>query len=183
MIEAGCKIKWFLAAPIAIGAETLILHNNKLYAMKKYIVIVLTALFFTACNSNEEKTPADANAKADSLRDQVMDGHDIGMAKTPKLSKAQQEVDRLLDSIGKLPAKSQQLAAGFKARLDSLKKDLEYADMAMNKWMKEFNYDSAKNDAEKRVEYFMEEKIKVDKVKDAILNSLAKADSVLRSKF
>jgi hypothetical protein len=151
--------------------------------MKKYILIAIAALSLAACNSNEEKTPDDTKAKADSIRDEVMEGHDIGMAKTPKLSKAQKEAERLLDSIAKLPAKSQELAAGFKAQLESLRKDLEYADMAMTKWMKEFNYDSAENDVEKRIEYMTEEKFKVNKVKEAILNSLQKADSVLKSKF
>lgn len=151
--------------------------------MKKYIIIVIATLSLVACNSNEEKTPDAATAKADTLIKEVMEGHDVGMAKTPRLSKAQKEAQRLLDSISKLPAKSQELAAGLKARLDSLKKDLEYADMAMNKWMKEFNYDSAANNVEKRIEYLAEEKIKVNKVKDAILNSLQRADSVLKSKF
>jgi hypothetical protein len=151
--------------------------------MKKSIVIAAATLFLAACNNNEEKAPEGSKTKADSLRDQVMEGHDIGMAKTPRLEKAQKEAERLLDSIAKLPARSQEAAAGFKAQLESLKKDLEYADNAMNKWMKEFNYDSAANDVKTQIEYFQSEKIKVEKVKDAILNSLQKADSVLKSKL
>jgi Na+/phosphate symporter len=151
--------------------------------MKRYMAIIAATLFFSACNSNEEKKPDGPQAKADTLLEEVMDGHDVGMAKTPKLSQAQKEAQRLLDSISRLPAKSQEAIAGFKARLDSLRKDLEYADFAMDKWMEEFNYDSAKDNVEKRIEYLTEEKVKVEKVKDAILNSLAKADSVLKSKF
>lgn len=153
--------------------------------MKKYIVIAAAALFFAACNGNEEKKPDNAEAKADTLLKEVMNGHDVGMAKTPKLSKAQKEAERLLDSIGKLPAKSQEALAGFKGRLDSLRKDLEYADFAMTKWMEEFNYDTASggNNIERRIEYLESEKMKVNKVRDAILNSLQKADSVLKSKF
>src|SRR5687767_698992 len=128
--------------------------------MKRYMAIIAATLFFSACNSNEEKKPDGAQAKADTLLEEVMDGHDVGMAKTPKLSQAQKEAQRLLDSISRLPAKSQEAIAGFKARLDSLRKDLEYADFAMDKWMEEFNYDSAKDNVEKRIEYLTEEKVK-----------------------
>lgn len=152
--------------------------------MKKYIIIVASILTFVACNSNEGKKSKHTEAEAKALKDEVMEGHDIGMAKTPKISQMQKEVNRILDSIGRLPAKSQEAVAGLKGRLDSLRKDLDYADFAMNKWMEEFNYDTAtKGDLDRRVEYLVDEKMKVNKVKDAILNSLAKADSVLRSKL
>ncbi len=61
--------------------------------------------------------------------------------------------------------------------------DLRNAIFAMDKWMAEFNMDSAKEDMEKRVQYLLDEKMKVGKVKDAILNSLNKADSLLKATF
>jgi hypothetical protein len=53
----------------------------------------------------------------------------------------------------------------------------------MDKWMVEFSMDSMKNNVEQRINYLTEEKLKVGKVKDAILNSLAQADSLLKKKF
>jgi hypothetical protein len=53
----------------------------------------------------------------------------------------------------------------------------------MNKWMEEFNMDSALNNAEERIDYLGSEKLKVSKVKEAILGSLQKADSILKEKF
>lgn len=125
-------------------------------------------------NTGEPKTPAD------SLYEQVIAGHDEVMPKMGKIRGAQKEAQRLIDSIATLPAKAQAEAASLKSKLEELAKDLSYADFAMDKWMTEFDLDSAKNDIEKRIKYLADEKLKVDKVKEAILNSLAKADSILK---
>lgn len=126
-------------------------------------------------NTDAPKTPAD------SLYNQVMAGHDEVMPKMGKIRGAQKEAQRLIDSIAQLPDKAQTAAASLKAKLEELVKDLNYADFAMDKWMTDFNLDSANNnDIEKRIKYLTDEKMKVDKVKEAILNSLAKADSLLR---
>jgi hypothetical protein len=158
--------------------------------MKKVILsfIVLVVISLVSCN-NPEKTHSDhANrnepkTKADSLLKDVMEGHDIGMAKMGKLTRAEQTTRRLLDSIAKLPAKARQAAEPLKIKLDSLQKDLQYAEFAMNKWMDEFKYDSAVKDIKQRINYLGEEKLKVTKVKESILNGLQKADSLLKEKF
>ena len=100
-----------------------------------------------------------------------------------KLTRAEQRTRRLLDSIEKLPAKAREAAVPLKVKLDSLQKDLSYAEFAMNKWMEEFNMDSALNNVEERIDYLGSEKLKVSKVKEAILGSLQKADSILKEKF
>ena len=130
-------------------------------------VVCMGLLLFamSACNNESTKSDNPDQALADSLDKAVDEGHNIGMAKMGKLDKAHAEAQRLIDSIGKLPAKAREAAGPARARLDSLIKDLEYATMAMNKWMEEYNYDSAKNDLSKRIEYLKEEKFKVDKVK------------------
>jgi transcriptional regulator NrdR family protein len=43
--------------------------------------------------------------------------------------------------------------------------------------------DSAVSNIEQRIKYLTEEKLRVSKVKEAILNSLQKADSLLKAKF
>jgi len=100
-----------------------------------------------------------------------------------KVARAEQATKRLLDSIAKLPAKARQAAEPLKVKLDSLKSDLSYAEFAMNRWMDEFNMDSAIDNAKERARYLEEEKLKVTKVKEAILSSLQKADSLLKVKI
>jgi hypothetical protein len=58
--------------------------------------------------------------------------------------------------------------------------DLNYADYAMDQWMTDFNLDSGSTNQDVRVKYLSDEKGRVTKVKEAILNSLAKADTLLK---
>lgn len=143
----------------------------------------LIVLSFTACNNDDSAKKDTATTTADSLQDEVVRIHDIAMPKSMKIPDVQKKVQGLLDSIGKLPAKAKEAAAPLKARLEEVKGELSYAETAMNMWMEELNLDSAKNDIQKRIDYFTNEKMKVSKVKDAVLNSLSKADSLLKARF
>ena len=158
--------------------------------LKKILIAFLVMAIITACNNEKSgddhsghgpKKEAPKNA-ADSLYNDVMAGHDEVMPKMGKIRGAQKEAQLMLDSIAKLPAKAQTAAAALKAKLESLINDLNYADFAMDKWMVEFNMDSAKDNIEQRVKYLAEEKLKVTKVKEAVLGGLAKADSLLKAK-
>lgn len=152
--------------------------------MKKICFLLpVLLLLFASCNNHEKTADNTLEKKADSLYDEVMEGHNIGMAKDRAIEKARQLTQRAIDSIGKLPAAAQVAAAGYKTRLDSLLKDLNYAGFAMEKWMNEMNWKPDSMEVEKRINYLTDEKLKVDKVKDAILGSLAKADSLLKTKF
>lgn len=154
--------------------------------MKKIVLSLLAFTLLMACKNDKKEGVHNHTKKnvpqtqEDSLFADVMDGHDVGMAKYGKLGAMEKKVKAVLDSIGKLPAKAQTAAAPYKAQLDSLGKDLSYAIFAMDKWMEEFNMDSAKSDLQQRIKYLTDEKMKVGKVKDAILNSLQKADSLFR---
>ncbi len=155
--------------------------------MQKLILILagIMMVHFTACNnsSNKDGDTKEPHTKADSLMEDVMDGHDVGMSKYGKLQGLEKQVQAALDSIAKLPAKAKQAAAPLKARLDSAAADLSYAIMAMDKWMEEFNMDSAINNMEERVRYLTDEKMKVGKIKVAIQSSLQQADSILKARF
>jgi hypothetical protein len=154
--------------------------------MKKPILILFAISFvlFTACNNSADtNNKTVTKSEADSLYEQVMDGHDAGMGKMGKLTRAQQEVIRLIDSIGKLPAKTRDAAAPYKARLENLLAELKSSENGMNQWMESFNIDSAVTESKERLNYLANEKLKVSKVKDAILNSLQKADTVLKKSF
>lgn len=154
--------------------------------MKKIfaILFVLAAMVMTACNNSADtKKEGVTKTKADSLLDEVDDGHAVAMGKMGKLNRAEQEISRLIDSIGKLPAKAREAAAPYKTKLENLLEEVKTADVNMNQWMESFNMDSALNNTEERIKYLTTEKLKVNKVKDAVVNSLQKADSVLKSKF
>jgi Na+/phosphate symporter len=156
--------------------------------MKKafFISFAFPLMVIAACNNADKKTGEDSKplmTKADSLEKDVLEGHDIAMPKSMKIPDLQKETKRLMDSLGKLPAKAREAAAPYKAKLEALLKDLDYAVFAMDKWMEEYSFDSAKDNIEQRIKYLTEEKIKVDKVKETVLGSLAKADSLLKEKF
>lgn len=156
--------------------------------MKKifFVSSVFLSIIIAACSNADKKTAEETKpsiTKADSLENDVMEGHNIAMPKSMKIPDLQKETKRLIDSISKLPAKAQQTAALYKAKLESLVNDLDDAGSAMNKWMEEFNYDSARDNIELRIKYLEEEKLKVGKVKEAVLGSLQKADSLLKAKL
>jgi hypothetical protein len=148
---------------------------------------IVMSMALLACSNAEKKHNAhkknEPKTRADSLMADVMEGHDAVMPKMGKIRGAQKEAQRLIDSIGALPEKAKAEAAALKARLEELVKELGYADFSMDKWMTEFNMDSAKENTEARIQYLLDEKMKVGKVKDAIINSLNKADSLLKKKF
>ncbi|HET9432519.1 MAG TPA: viral A-type inclusion protein [Chitinophagaceae bacterium] len=151
--------------------------------MKSIVYCVFLSVIFAMSCSNDNARSKGSKTQLDSLLGDVIDGHNIGMAKMGRLTRAGQTTKRLLDSIAKLPEKARLAAEPLKVKLDSLQKDLSYAEFAMNKWMDEFNVDSAINNAKERIKYLEEEKLKVTKVKEAILGSLQRADSLLKVKF
>ncbi|MBL7730812.1 MAG: viral A-type inclusion protein [Chitinophagaceae bacterium] len=145
--------------------------------MKKLLLPLAVLLVMVACNS---KKSDDKEKQAKDIQKEVLEMHDIAMPKSMKIPDLEKEVNRLLDSVNKLTGKASEEAAPLKAKLESLKGDLSYAYMAMDKWMTEFRLDSFKNNVEERIKYFMDEKLKAGKMKDAVLNSIAKADSLLK---
>ena len=148
------------------------------------ILVLLVVVAIIACNNaaNNNGTPK-AKTKADSLMDEVMAGHNVAMAKISKLHQTKNRIQQALDSISKLPPDAQKNSAHYKTELDSAFNRLTRADDAMEKWMSEFNIDSASNDAEARIKYLESEKVKVSAVKDEIINGLQNADSVIKKKF
>jgi hypothetical protein len=148
------------------------------------------AVGMIACNNgaNEHKGHGKDNepkSQADSLKKAIDDDHIIGMSKMGRLTRAERSAGRLLDSISKLPAKARQAAEPLKAKLDSLQKELSYAETAMDKWMNELKRDSVVNqmEMEERIKYLVSEKLKASKVKENILKGLQKADSLIKDKF
>ncbi len=153
--------------------------------MNKYLfpILGIILLIFTACKSGSKKgggteTP---QTPADSLMAEVMEGHDAGMAKYGKLKGLLGKVQGALDSLSRLPPAAQEAAASFKAGLESVAKDLTEAIGGMDQWMESFNMDSALDNMTERIRYLQEEKVKVGKVKEAMLKSLQMADSLFQT--
>lgn len=148
------------------------------------LLLALAVIFhFTSCkNSAKTEERKDGytvvlKTREDSLYHDVMQGHDIGMAKIGKLKKHLKQVQDELDSLNKLPRVK--IDRNYQHALIDLQEDLNYADYSMFTWMDEFEADSAKDDKSKRLAYLESERIKVEKVKENILTSVQRADSLL----
>ncbi len=146
------------------------------------VSLAVLAIALLSCNDSKEadKKSDPDQALADSLQKEVDEGHNVGMARHGKLKSMKFEAERILDSISKLPAKAREAAAPLKVKLDSLVSDLATAKDNMDTWMREFDMDSALDNIQNRIKYLTEEKLKVGKVKESIIQSLQRADSVLR---
>ncbi|MES1221880.1 MAG: viral A-type inclusion protein [Bacteroidota bacterium] len=155
--------------------------------MKKVALpfICLFLIVYTSCNNESKNAQPETSPKtaADSLMHDVMDGHNEAMAKMGKLNRMELEVQNIIDSIEKLPAKAKAALSSYKIKLDTALVHLRSAKEGMDKWMDNFNMDSAITNMEQRVKYLTDEKLKVSTVKESILSSLAKADSLIKSKF
>ena len=155
-----------------------------------FISVIVLLLIITACNNNaEQKTQENPHSTgvpqthADSLMADVMEGHDVGMAKMGRLRTMQKNAEATLDSIAKLPSKAKAAAEPYKSKMEVVLQDLKSARSGMEKWMDEFNMDSAVNNMEQRIKYLTDEKLRVSKVKEDILSSLQKADSLIKAKL
>lgn len=143
------------------------------------------AFYLLACQNTSPKTEdrkdgytAVLKTKEDSLFHEVMQGHDIGMARMGKVRGYLKQIQSELDSLARIPGNK--LDENYQEALIDLQEDLNYADYSMYTWMDEFEADSAKTDKAKRLAYLESEKIKVEKVKENILSGLQRADSLLK---
>jgi hypothetical protein len=142
----------------------------------KILFVVLTAITI-ACNDTGTNDTIDKKAKADSLQNEVIAGHDIGMAKMPKLKRTRDAVDHKLDSLRSVPAAK--IDSAYTQGLQEVRNLLIDAEGHMNNWMENFKLDSASDNLDIRIKYLEGEKATVTVVKDKILNSLQRADSIL----
>jgi paraquat-inducible protein B len=154
--------------------------NNRII-LSIAIACLLTA---AACNDNTADKPrTDAFSekpltREDSLDKEVMDGHDTAMGKMNRVRRYLVQIKKEQDSLAKLPAKQQN--AQYQQMLTGLEKDLNAAEQGMNNWMEAYNVDSAKDNKELRIKYLESEKEKVNSLKKLVLESVQRADSLLK---
>ncbi len=140
----------------------------------RFYSLALIALLTTACNSGGSADAEPQKSLSDSLLQQVLDGHDVAMPKMMKLQRLQKDAQAEIDSLKKTSGNASRIAL-----LDSTIKNLSYADVAMHEWMEGFRYDSLKDNEPARVDYLKIQLASVNEMKEVVLSSIAKADSVL----
>lgn len=154
--------------------------------MKNNAVRLLVAFFLMvgaiACHGGEEQEGRkngfsdELKTHEDSLFHDIMEGHDVAMVRMNVISNYLEKTKKALDSLQKLPIEKVDVL--YQQDLIDLQEDLNYAQYSMNTWMDEFKVDSNKNDKALREQYLEKEKEKVIKMKEAVLSSLQRADSL-----
>jgi hypothetical protein len=147
-----------------------------------FVILCICTVLTIGC---KDKTPPEGTerkdgytknlkSRQDSVFQEVMDGHDVGMAKMGKISGYLKTIKVSLDSAKKQKSANKNTVAV----LESVSADLNQAEYSMNRWMDEFKLDSAENNEPVRIAYLESERDKVNKIRDRILNSLKRADSL-----
>lgn len=137
--------------------------------MKKLIYSIVLITFAACGGGSEERADgysSTASAPDDSLFNVVMKEHNVAMAKQRQIEVYQKKIDSL----------DPKDAAKYK----SLRAELKSAYDGMDVWMNEFSIDTLQAEPDKRAQYLSSEEIKVTKVKEDIINVLAKADSAFK---
>lgn len=146
-----------------------------------FMLFAATILAMSCQSGSQERTNGFSDVPKthlDSLKKEVLDGHDIGMGKMMRIDNYLKKIDLALDSLSKLPANK--LDTAYQRKLTELKQELVDAEDGMYKWMEAFKLDSTGPSEEATVNYYEGEKNKVKKVTDDILGVLNKADSVMK---
>ena len=160
-----------------------LLSLQEFWSMIRILVLVFVVAIAACNNAANNASTTKVKTETDSLMDEVMEGHNVAMAKISKLHQTRTQIQHIVDSISTLATDAQKNSAHYKMLLDSAVNRLTRADEAMEKWMSEFNMDSASNDAEKRIKYLESEKVKISTIKDEIILSLQSADSLMMKKY
>lgn len=153
--------------------------------MNNRILLIAIACFLTAAcgdhSADNTRTDGYSNkplTKEDSLDKDVMDGHNAAMAKIGLIRKYLVQIKQEQDSLVKLPVEKRDVL--YLQMLGELEKDLNAADQGMNNWMEAYVVDSARDNKELRIQYLTAEREKVNAVKKQVLESVQRADSLLK---
>ncbi len=127
---------------------------------------LLSGLFFTFLLSCFVVTPAFADN--DKLASEVMEIHDVAMAKMTMMH----ELKLQLQELEKAEGVSEETTAAIVA--------LKNAHRAMMQWMRNYKKEQGELSVEQRESYLLEEKIKIQQVSDMINNSIESSESLLK---
>lgn len=139
---------------------------------KTLTAFLLTLLIATSCEN--------AKTIENKLQKDVIDVHDVIMARMGEINEAQYKLDSLKNKLGELKnIKPETDTLAFRNTIDSLKEKLTSADGAMMDWMHQFNPDYTGKSHEEIVEYLNKEKAKIDSVGVLFEESLSKSAEIL----
>lgn len=149
--------------------------------MKNALIAIVLISLLSCKEKQEERVRTDGftpilKTAEDSLYHEVMEGHDVGMAKMGKISKYLRETGRIIDSIKALPAND--AAKKQLGQYEALQKELQQADDDMSNWMLNFKADTLERKPERKA-YLESEKVKVQKVKERILRAVENGGRLL----
>lgn len=148
--------------------------------MRTWLIITLASASLAGCADNTSTDRANGYTQGprtaeDSLFQQVMDGHNVAMARHGRMAGYAQLALRRADSITKAGGNAV-MAGEYRALADTL----HQADAHMNAWMDNFNVDSARDYPQQRIAYLKSEQEKIFRVRDEVLRAVALADSLLK---
>lgn len=153
--------------------------------MKTILACALVFSLFGCGSTEPEQERKDGytpilETREDSLFHDVMEGHDKGMAKMGKLMRYQRFTRRAMDSLNQLPKGN--IDPALIDRYSLMLQQFVQADDAMNQWMGSFKADTLKDNIPARERYLLMEKLKVEQVRDLILDAEKVGDSAFRQK-
>jgi hypothetical protein len=148
----------------------------------RFIWVIAAGLLFSSCSNSSDKSSGPSVAdQADSLRKLVLHIHDEGMAGSNKIDNVIPELQKMADSLGKLPQKAGDAAAELKEKCIEALTRLQKANDDMYLWMEKMYIGDDADAPDVKLKKLLDEEIKAVKVKESIANSLRKADSLIKA--
>ena len=146
--------------------------------MKKIIFVAFIALIAAACTQQKNGT---TDYKA--VRDEVMKFHDVVMGDHSALVNNQMKLDTLLKNLSGLKIKFPDVdTVKEKQVMIAMVNDLSKAEGQMNDWMHKFEPDVTGKSNEVAVQYFQDEKKKIEIIDSLYKQEIKLSDDYL-SKF
>ncbi len=133
----------------------------------RYLLLVIP-LILTIGSCKQEKV----KTERDILFNEVMDIHDTCMPEMATLNKLKRNIRKTKDTLT-----DEKLITNSNAMLTSI----ENAEEGMMQWMRDFNLPKKSDPDQKVIPYLKEEKIKIQKVSDAMYAALKAGNELLKT--
>lgn len=146
----------------------------------RFVVLIIGVMIVLSCNNSSSSGSSEREHNAsipktlsDTLYKEVMEGHDIGMAKMGEIARYQKLVEQKRDSLQTINSKKD-----LQILLDSVLWDLSAAEEWMSRWMQDFEPDKAGSTETEKISFYRNEKEKIDTVNALIFRSIERAKVV-----
>lgn len=130
--------------------------------MKRILVVLIFAGGIWACSDKDKE-------EKDSLMSQVMAAHDEVMPKMGDLRRLSKTLNEKADSLA---AQDSASFAGHIEELRSTAEKIEAANESMMEWMRQFEVPDNEAPVQEVLVYLKEQKAKIDKVREDMLDSM-----------